>query len=114
FAAEATIPIKALEGKLMLDQTPQAPNTVEELIAAYESSYKVLVERIKNTSEEDLNKTVKFPVAPKKMGDVRCIDLAWMMLLDMIHHRGQFSIYLRMAGGKVPSIYGPSADEPWM
>ncbi|MHB8852143.1 MAG: DinB family protein [Ignavibacteriaceae bacterium] len=54
------------------------------------------------------------PVAPKKMGDVRCIDLAWMMLLDMIHHRGQFSIYLRMAGGKVPSIYGPSADEPWM
>ena len=29
---------------------------------------------------------------------------------DQIHHRGQFSIYLRMAGGKVPSIYGPSAD----
>ena len=28
--------------------------------------------------------------------------------------RGQFSVYLRMAGGKVPSIYGPSADEPWM
>jgi hypothetical protein len=25
----------------------------------------------------------------------------------------QFSIYLRMADGKVPSIYGPSADEPW-
>jgi len=24
------------------------------------------------------------------------------------------SVYLRMAGGKVPSIYGPSADEPWM
>ena len=24
------------------------------------------------------------------------------------------SEYFRMAGGKVPSIYGPSADEPWM
>jgi hypothetical protein len=27
---------------------------------------------------------------------------------------GQFSICLRVADGKVPSIYGPTADEPWM
>ena len=33
--------------------------------------------------------------------------------LKPVHHRGQFSVYLRMADGKVPSIYGPSADEPW-
>jgi len=36
------------------------------------------------------------------------------MLLDQIHHRGQLSIYMRIAGAKVPSIYGPSADEPWI
>jgi uncharacterized damage-inducible protein DinB len=30
------------------------------------------------------------------------------------HHRGQFSVYLRMVGAKVPSIYGPTADETWM
>jgi uncharacterized damage-inducible protein DinB len=30
------------------------------------------------------------------------------------HHRGQLSVYLRLADGKVPSIYGPTADEPWM
>ncbi len=35
------------------------------------------------------------------------------LLLDHIHHRGQFTIYSRIAGGKVPQIYGPSADEPW-
>jgi uncharacterized damage-inducible protein DinB len=29
-----------------------------------------------------------------------------------IHHRGQLSAYLRPMGAKVPSIYGPSADEP--
>ena len=34
------------------------------------------------------------------------------MMLDHIHHRGQFTIYSRMAGAKVPQIYGPSADEP--
>ena len=28
-----------------------------------------------------------------------------------IHHRGQLSAYLRPKGGKVPAIYGPSADE---
>lgn len=41
-------------------------------------------------------------------------DLLAFLLADQIHHRGQFSVYLRMADGKVPSIYGPSGDEPWM
>src|SRR5687767_958021 len=30
------------------------------------------------------------------------------------HRKGPLSIYLRLVDGKVPSIYGPSADEPWM
>jgi uncharacterized damage-inducible protein DinB len=37
--------------------------------------------------------------------------MAWGFLLDLIHHRGQISTYLRAMGGKVPSIYGPSADD---
>ena len=36
--------------------------------------------------------------------------MAWGFLLDLIHHRGQLSTHLRPMGGKVPSIYGPSAD----
>jgi hypothetical protein len=31
-------------------------------------------------------------------------------MLDLIHHRGQLAVYIRPMGGKVPSIYGPSAD----
>ena len=27
------------------------------------------------------------------------------------HHRGQTTVYLRLMGAKVPSVYGPSADE---
>jgi hypothetical protein len=27
---------------------------------------------------------------------------------------GQLSVYLRMSDGTMPSIYGPSGDEPWM
>jgi uncharacterized damage-inducible protein DinB len=29
----------------------------------------------------------------------------------LAHHRGQLTVYLRLLGATVPSIYGPSADE---
>src|SRR5213080_2720218 len=92
----------------------QAPDTLADVIATYEKSSKAFVERIKRTPDAELDKTVKFFVAPKQMGDLRKMDVLWFMLMDQVHHRGQFTIYLRMADGKVPSIYGPSADEPWM
>lgn len=38
-------------------------------------------------------------------------EMFWGFLFDMIHHRGQLSTYIRPMGGKVPAIYGPSADE---
>lgn len=31
----------------------------------------------------------------------------------LVHHRGQLSVYLRLNDIPVPSIYGPTADEPW-
>jgi uncharacterized damage-inducible protein DinB len=34
------------------------------------------------------------------------------VLSHLIHHRGQLSVYLRLLDVPVPSIYGPSADEP--
>lgn len=33
-----------------------------------------------------------------------------LVLNHLIHHRGQLSVYLRMRGARVPSIYGPTAD----
>ncbi len=39
-------------------------------------------------------------------------EMLWGFLFDAIHHRGQLSAYIRPAGGKVPSIYGPSGDDP--
>ena len=37
--------------------------------------------------------------------------LRTIMLNHWYHHRGQLAVYLRQVGAKVPSIYGPSADE---
>ena len=52
-------------------------------------------------------------IGSKQEGDIRVGDLLLDMLNMTIHHRGQLSVYLRIAGAKVPSIYGPSADELW-
>jgi uncharacterized damage-inducible protein DinB len=56
---------------------------------------------------------VPFMTGPKQMGEMSRAQIAWFLLHDQIHHRGQLTVYLRLAGGKVPSIYGPSGDEPW-
>ena len=38
------------------------------------------------------------------------INFLAMAVKHSVHHRGQLSTYLRPMGGKVPGIYGPSAD----
>ena len=44
----------------------------------------------------------------------RIAVLRTFVMNHTIHHRGQLSVYLRLTGQKVPSIYGPSADEGQM
>ena len=114
FVTEQKASEQGLDGKIGFGSMPKAPATMSDVISTYEKSSKAFMDRIRKTPDAELNKTVKFFVAPKQMGDVRKMDLLWFMLMDQVHHRGQFSVYLRMADGKVPSIYGPSADEPWM
>jgi uncharacterized damage-inducible protein DinB len=91
-----------------------APDTFGEVLDNFEATMQAVLQAIENTPDARLNETVTFFTGPKQLGQVPIIDLIWFMLLDGIHHRGQLSVYLRMAGGKVPSIYGPSKDEPWM
>ena len=90
------------------------PESWDEILGALEQKHKEFADLVRNTPDDELHENVKFFTGPKQMGDVSRLQLIWFLLMDEIHHRGQFSIYLRMAGGKVPSIYGPTADEPWM
>ena len=92
---------------------PPAPDTLDQIVEAFEAAHARVVGLVRAMSEADLRDTVQFPVAPKTMGDVPKLDFLWFLLHDQIHHRGQFSVYLRMADAPVPSIYGPTADEPW-
>ena len=38
------------------------------------------------------------------------VNLLAMAVKHSVHHRGQLSTYLRPMGGRVPGIYGPTAD----
>lgn len=92
---------------------PSAPESAEAIVAALEEEHAKTGALLRGLRDEDLDRSVQFFVGPGKIGDLPVFDVLWNMTFDQIHHRGQFSIYLRMADGKVPSIYGPSADEPW-
>ena len=91
-----------------------APQNWDEILTALQKSHKDLRDLVRSASDADLSQIVHFFTGPKKMGEFSRLDFLWFLLSDQIHHRGQFSIYLRMAGGKMPSIYGPSGDEPWI
>ncbi len=114
FIAEQALANAAINGKMSFDSFPQVSGTVPEIIARYEAESTQTADKVRAMSDDDWNGMMDFMVGPGKMGQVRRADILWLVLHDKIHHRGQFSIYLRMAGGKVPSIYGPSHDEPWM
>ncbi|HEX8848788.1 MAG TPA: DinB family protein [Gemmatimonadaceae bacterium] len=93
---------------------PPAAATLAGAIDAFDATTQAVLRALANTPESRLFETVPFMIGPKQSAEMRVIDVMWFMVLDSIHHRGQMSIYLRMVGAKVPSIYGPSGDEPWM
>ena len=93
---------------------PPAPESWSEILDAIEARHQEFRELIASFSDEEMRAPVHFFAGPKQIEPMPRNEVAWFLLHDQIHHRGQFSIYLRLADGKVPSIYGPSADEPWM
>jgi uncharacterized damage-inducible protein DinB len=93
-------------------QTP-APALVES-IAAYERNADELEKRLSSVDDAAWEKSTRFLVDGKVAWEAPLGEMLWGFLFDAIHHRGQLSAYLRPMGGKVPSIYGPSADDPGM
>lgn len=114
FALERGLAARVMSGTLNTSgKPPEVPATFEEVIGALEQAQGDYEALLASYSDEQYEEDVTFMVGPKTPGPVKRIDFAWFLLFDEIHHRGQFSVYLRMANAKVPSIYGPTADEPW-
>lgn len=117
FVLEQMLITKALTGELAGifrgGGPPPAPADFNAIVSQFEREFESTLDLVKKATDSKLSSTVQFPTGPGQMGDWGILSFLWFVLHDQIHHRGQFSVYVRMANGKVPSIYGPSADEPW-
>lgn len=85
--------------------------SLDEIVAMFERGAKAVAERARNADEEVWKGPGKFLYNGYTAWEAPAAQIAWGFLFDLIHHRGQLSVYIRPMGGKVPSIYGPSADE---
>lgn len=99
------------KGEVAFVQKP-APADVAVSVAAYEKNAALLKRRLARVKGAAWKKKARFLVDGKVAWETTLGDMLWGFLFDAIHHRGQLSTYLRPMGAKVPSIYGPSADDP--
>lgn len=90
--------------------SPPPPETMEEIAAAHELAHREASEKMRRP-ETEFSKTVTVTMRGGSI-QLKQAETIWGNLLDQIHHRGQLTVYLRQAEGKVPAIYGPSGDEP--
>jgi uncharacterized damage-inducible protein DinB len=114
FTAEAGAGMAALNDTLRATgELPPAPPTMRDVIDSFQQANRAMTAAVSAMPASALQATITVPAGKGLTADVRKLDFLWLMLNDQIHHRGQLSVYTRMAGGKVPSMYGPSGDEPW-
>jgi uncharacterized damage-inducible protein DinB len=91
--------------------SPEKLETSDALVKALDKSAVEARAVLSGTTDD-------FLMTPWKLlarGQVVMETPRWEMIQDTInhwaHHRGQMTVYLRLLGAKVPSVYGPSADD---
>jgi uncharacterized damage-inducible protein DinB len=79
----------------------------EKLVAMFNANYDKLKQDVAAISDQDWENQ------DATAGDwtVKKYWMAWAFLTDAIHHRGQLTTFLRAMGAKVPSVYGPTAED---
>jgi uncharacterized damage-inducible protein DinB len=77
-----------------------------DAVARYKEKVPAALKRVRAMSGEQLSKVIDLLGLFQAPG----INLLALAIKHSVHHRGQLSSYLRPMGGKVPGIYGPTAD----
>ncbi len=88
------------------------PYDIDKVVAGFEKWSAEVNDRLEHLDEAAWDKKVRLLIPGGAAWEDTLGQMIWGFLFDAIHHRGQLSTYLRPMGGKVPSIYGPSADDP--
>jgi uncharacterized damage-inducible protein DinB len=94
---------------------PIPPNlhTSRELLEAFDKGVAGAREALRQTTDEHLMTPWRLLVGGKVvLEQPRYVVIRDSALNHLAHHRGQLTVYLRLNDVAVPSIYGPTADEP--
>jgi uncharacterized damage-inducible protein DinB len=90
---------------------PPATHTKALLLAAADESVAQAREALRSTNDTFLETKWQLLVGGHVVDDSpRHMTIA-STFTHLGHHRGQLTVYLRLNGAKVPSVYGPSADD---
>jgi uncharacterized damage-inducible protein DinB len=84
--------------------------TLPDALKLLDESVRELTSKLKTVTDDSWATPADFYIGGRSVMTAPRQAVAWMLFLDAIHHRGQLSTLIRPMGGKVPSIYGPSAD----
>jgi hypothetical protein len=82
----------------------------DDVIALATKSFEDIKAAVAGITDEAWENTSVAMIHPGGKWEAKLGYMMWHLVFDLIHHRGQLSTYLRAMGGKVPSIYGGSAD----
>ncbi len=85
---------------------PDSVKNSADIARWYEDMFQSALGRVKQLTPEQLTKVIDF----RGLFQLPAVAFLQFSLSHSIHHRGQLSVYLRPAGGKVPAIYGESYD----
>ena len=110
-AEEAALVTLLDTGTILWKEDPPA-QSVDLIVAAFERNAAAVDERLARLDDAGWEKKGRFLMEGSPAWEDTVGQFMWGFLFDAVHHRGQLSTYLRPMGGKVPSIYGPSADDP--
>ena len=88
------------------------PKTSAEILQTHHESVEYAKNYLRGLKPEDLGTICSLKLGDKTlMAYPRGSIIRVIMLNHWYHHRGQMSVYLRLLGVPVPSIYGHSADD---
>lgn len=106
----------ALEDQFPLSRIPNnnpQPESLKEILDAFEQSVATVNEVLPKISDQQMQTLWRLVDDKGKelLAMPRAVFLRSILFNHVYHHRGQFGVYLRLTGAKVPSAYGPSGDE---
>ncbi len=111
-AVEEAAMVSLLKDGVVEWKESKPPADLDKIVAGFEKWSTEANELLEHLNESAWDKNVKMLLPGGGEWADTLGQMIWGFLFDAIHHRGQLSTYLRPMGGKVPSIYGPSADDP--